>query len=423
MTQHKVLIIVENLPVPNDRRVWLEATTLRDAGYKVSVISIKGKNATRSFEILEGIHLYRYPAPPATSGVASFLWEFAYCWICTAVLSVVVLLREGFDIIHACNPPDTFWLLALFYKLLGKKFVFDHHDLSPEMYYSRFGKKGLAYRALLLLERLTFATADVVLTTNETQRAVAIERGGFPPDRIFVVRSGPDHSVLRPCVPDPALKRGRRHMVSYLGVLNPQDGVDLFVQMAAHIVHKLNRTDILFVIMGAGDAKDDLMALSAGLGLDGYVHFTGWVETETIVCYLSSSDVCVDTMPKTPYSDAATLNKILEYMAAARPVVTSDLVESRVSAQEAAVYARPGDVPDLAEKVVSLLSDEERRVRMGELGRLRIEEELGWEHQEPYLLAAYELARQVNRTARYQRRRAKLTQHRFGEEGPDRGRS
>lgn len=388
--KRKVLILVENLPVPNDRRVWLEATTLRDAGYQVSVISIKGKNATRSREVLDGVTIYRYPAPPQTGGTLSFIIEFAYCWLASFVLSGVVLAREGFDILHACNPPETFWLIGLFYKLFGKRFIFDHHDLSPEMYESRFGRRGLAHRLLLLLEWLTFRTADAVITTNDTHRRIAIERGRYPAERIFIVRSGPDHNRLRPDTPDPSLRNGYRQMVSYLGVINPQDGVDLFVRAASHIVHQLKREDVLFVIMGTGDAEPDLHRLGRELGLNGNLKFTGWVELDTIRRYLSTSDVCVDSIPKTLYSDACTMNKILEYMSAARPIATFDLVESRVSAQDAALYAQPNDVSDLAAKIVALLDDEAARARMGSYGRRRIETELAWEHQRDNLLAAYD---------------------------------
>lgn len=384
-----VLILVENLPVPNDRRVWLEATTLRDAGYRVSVISITGTNATERFERRDGVAIYRYPAPPTTSGLLSFIWEFAYCWLRTFALSIKILFREGFDIIHACNPPETFWLIGLIYKLLGKQFLFDHHDLSPEMYLSRFGKRGLAYKLLLLLERLTFMTADIVITTNETHSRVAIERGRFPADRIFIVRSGPDHELLRPDTPDPALKNGRAYLVSYLGVLNPQDGVDTFVRAADIIVRERQRHDIQFVIMGSGDAEESLRALSHSLRLDDYLYFTGWAELGLIHRYLSTSDVCVDTMPKTPYSDAATMNKVLEYMAVGRPIVLFDLVESRVSAGPAAIYAIPDDKNDLVDNILELLDDPERRAEMGRLGRRRIEEELAWEHQKEQLLAAY----------------------------------
>lgn len=385
-----VLIIVENLPVPNDRRVWLEATTLRDAGYRVSVISITGVNAVERFERRDGVAIYRYPAPPTTSGTLSFIWEFAYCWLYTLALSIKILFREGFDIIHACNPPETFWLIGLLYKVLGKQFLFDHHDLSPEMYLSRFGRKGAAYRLLLWLERLTFMTADVVITTNATHRQIAIDRGRFPPERIFIVRSGPNHHVLRPEAPDPALKNGRDFLVSYLGVLNPQDGVDTFVRVADYIVHERSRCDVQFVIMGSGDAEAGLRDLAHELGLDEFVRFTGWAELDLIRRTLSTSDVCVDTMPKTPYSDAATMNKILEYMSVGRPIAAFDLVESRVSAGEAAVFAKPDDVRDLADHILSLLADSERRASMGRFGRERIENELAWDHQKSYLLAAYE---------------------------------
>lgn len=390
--QKGVLILVENLPVPNDRRVWLEAKTLRDAGYHVSVISITGPNATERFERLEDISVYRYPAPPTTSGTLSFIWEFAYCWLWTFFLSFRVLKNEGFDIIHACNPPETFWLIGRFYKLLGKQFIFDHHDLSPEMYFSRFGRQGFAYKMLLLLERLTFRTADVVITTNETHRKVAIERGQVPEDRIFIVRSGPDHEVLRPGPLDPSLRNGKSFMVTYLGVLNPQDGVDTFVRVANIIVNERGCSDIQFVIIGSGDAETDLQLLSAELGLDDYIHFTGWAGMDLIRRYLSISDVCVDTMPKTPYSDAATMNKILEYMSVGRPIAVFDLMESRVSAGDAAIYAIPDDANDLVDKILQLLSNPRQREEMGKVGLSRIENELAWEHQKVYLLAAYEKA-------------------------------
>ncbi len=390
----KVLIIVENLPVPNDRRVWLEATTLRDAGYTVSVISIKGgQKAAASYELLEGVHLYRYPAPPPTSGTVSFIWEFSYCWIMTLWLSLRIAIRPGFDIIHACNPPETFWLIGVFYKLFGKKFLFDHHDLSPEMYYSRFGKQGLAYKLLVLLERLTFKTADIVLTTNESHQEVAIKRGNFPPEKIYIVRSGPDHKQFQPRTADERLKQEHCYMVSYLGVLNPQDGVDAFVEVADHIIHKMNRQDIFFVVMGSGDALPGLQQLSQERQVVEHMLFTGWADKETVINYLSTTDICVDTMPKTPYGDASTMNKILEYMAFAKPIVTFDLKESRVSAADAAVYAKPGSIPDLAQKIVDLLADHEQRAAMGARGRSRIENELAWEHQKQFLLDAYEALR------------------------------
>jgi glycosyltransferase involved in cell wall biosynthesis len=390
MATRGVLIIVENLPVPNDRRVWLEATTLHKAGYRVSVISIKGKNATASHEILDGIYVYRYPTPPPTSGALSFFVEFSYCWIMSFFLSIVIFFRHGFDVIHACNPPETFWLIGLIYKLFGKRFLFDHHDLSPEMYQSRFGKQGIAYKLLVLLERLTFLSADKIITTNETHKAVALKRGKVAEADIYVVRSGPDQNKLRPGQPDEQLKQGHRYMAAYLGVINPQDGVHQLIHVANVIVNELKRSDILFVIMGTGDAEPDLRRLSQELGVDEHVCFTGWVEQDAIVRYLSTADVCVDTMPKTPYSDAATMNKILEYMSVARPIVCFDLVETRVTAGEAAVYAQPDNVNDFALKLLDLLNDESKRLEMGKTGRTKIETHLAWEHQSKNLIAAYD---------------------------------
>lgn len=229
----------------------------------------------------------------------------------------------------------------------------------------------------------------MVLTTNETHRRVAIERGNFPEDKIFIVRSGPDHESLRPEKPDDCLRQDKRYMVSYLGVLNPQDGVDTFLRVADLIVHQHLRDDILFVVMGSGDAEADLRALSDSLELSDSIHFTGWVELDVIRSYLSTSDICVDTMPKTPYSDAATMNKILEYMSVARPIVVFDLVESRVSAGDAAVYAIPDDEEDMARTIIELLADPDQRKEMGQIGRERIENELAWQHQKRFLLQAY----------------------------------
>jgi glycosyltransferase involved in cell wall biosynthesis len=265
------------------------------------------------------------------------------------------------------------------------------------MFLSRFGRRGLPYRLLLLLERLTFKTADVVITTNETHRRIALERGNFPPDRIFIVRSGPNHEVLRPDMPDSSLRNGRAYMVSYLGVLNPQDGVETFIKVADIIIRERRRCDIQFVVMGSGDAENGLRALSSSLELDSHIHFTGWAELDLIRRYLSTSDVCVDTMPKTPYSDAATMNKILEYMSVGRPIAVFDLVESRVSAGEAAVYAKPDDVQDLADNILELLDEPKKREEMGRFGRERIENELGWEHQKGHLLAAYSKLRSLKR--------------------------
>lgn len=390
----RVLIIVENLPVPQDRRVWLEATQLVRSGYQVSVISIKGKDATKTHEVLEGVRIYRYPAPPNTSGKLSFVLEFIYCWLATFVLSLVVAYREGFDIIQACNPPDTFWLLSWIYRPFRKKYIFDHHDPSSDMYLARFGKKGPIYRLLILLEKLSFWSADVVMTVNQTMaERGAVRRGKVPEDRVFVLQNAPDPGLLASIEPDKALKNGFNHVVSYLGVLNPQDGVDAFVHVAHTMVHTHGRTDVLFVIMGAGDSEQSLRNLVAELSLERFFHFTGWADLDIKRQYLSISDVCVDVAPKDDYSDLCTPYKILEYMSVGKPVVAFDLTETRALAQEAALYANPGETGDMATKIISLLESEEQRSRMGEYGRDRVEVELAWRFQKHNLLAAYEKVR------------------------------
>ncbi len=387
----KILIIVENLPVPFDRRVWLEANTLTGEGYKVSVISPRGKNDPK-YEVLNGISLYRYPMPPPTKGFLSYLWEFTYCWLMTFFLSIKILFKEGFDVIHACNPPDTFFLLGAIYKLLGKKFVFDQHDLCPEVYQARFAaaKKSLLIKGLLLLEKLTYKTADLVIATNESYKKIAVERGKMKEEDIFVVRTGPDFQRFRRLKVEAALKRGRKYIVCYLGVMGPQDGVDYLLRSVKFITRTNGRDDILFVLIGAGDSFSDLKKMTVALGVQKNVLFTGRIPDEELIRYLSTADVCVGPDPKNELNDKSTMNKIMEYMAMAKPVVSFDLKEARFSAQDAALYARPNDTEDFANKILELLKDEKRRQQMGEYGRKRIEQELAWSHTEKKLIKAYE---------------------------------
>ena len=388
----KILIIVQNLPVPFDRRVWLEATTLGIAGYDVSVICPKGKHGkfNAGHEVIEGVHIYRYPAPPEASGALGYFFEFTYCWLMTAFLSLRVWITNGFDIIHACNPPETYFLLALFYKVIGKKFIFDHHDLSPEMYVAKGGKKGgLLYRLLLLLERLTFKTADLVLTTNESHKHIAMRRGGVPAERIFIVRSGPDLKRLQKYPSQPELKQGRAYLGCYLGEMCPQDGVDYLLYAIKYLLEKIGRQDTTFVLMGGGPAVADLRRLSHDLGLDDWVTLTGRVSDKDLCRYLSTADICLDPDPYTEWANQSTMNKIMEYMAFGKPVVAFDLQESRFSAQEAAVYAKPNDVEVFARLIDELLDDEPRRQAMGRFGRRRVEDALSWQYSAPILLQAY----------------------------------
>lgn len=399
----RVLIIVQNLPVPFDRRVWLESKTLAEAGYTVSVICPTGKQGKfqARHETLDNIHIYRYPAPLEAEGVLGYVYEFAYCWLMTALLSIRVFAERGFDVIHACNPPETYFLLAWFYKLLGVQFIFDHHDLSPEMYAAKGGREqGLLYGGLLWLERLTFRTADVVITTNRSHAQIAMERGDVDADRIFIVRSGPDFERLRRLEPEPALKQGFPYLVCYLGEMCIQDGVDHLL-LAAQVLHnELGRRDVKFVLMGGGPDLDRLRELNREWGLEGYVSFTGRVSDHDLCRYLSTADVCVDPDPHTSWSDKSTMNKIMEYMAFAKPIVAFDLRENRYSAQDAAVYATPNDVNEMAAMIAALLDNEKLAAQMGQAGLERVQSQLAWDYSKPPLLAAYARALSTVRTRR-----------------------
>ena len=388
--KNRVLIIVQNLPVPFDRRVWLEAQTLTEAGYSVSVISPKGKRDSK-YEFLEGVHIYRYRVPVDAEGLPGYLFEFAYCWLMTAYLSLRVVFKHGFDIIHACNPPETYFLLARVYKLLGKKFVFDHHDLSPEMYRAKYPEKkgGLVYRILLFLERQTMKTADVVVTTNESHREIAMKRGGVPKDRIFVVRTGPDFERLQMKPEMPELRNGKRHLVCYLGEMCSQDGVDYLLESIHYMINDLGGNDTHFVMIGGGPALQMLKEKSAEMGLESHAQFTGRVSDEVLCEYLSNADVCVDPDPWTEWSDKSTMNKIMEYMAFKKPIVAFDLKENRFSAKEAAVYIEPNDIKKFAENILRLLNDKKHRKSMGEYGFERVRNKLLWKYSKPVLLEAY----------------------------------
>ncbi|MCS7309237.1 MAG: glycosyltransferase family 4 protein [Armatimonadota bacterium] len=387
-TGKRILIIVENLPVPFDRRVWMEATSLVQAGFGVSVISPR-RPGDPSQAVIDGVSVYRYKMYPPTRGFFSFLWEFTYCWVMTFWLSLVVWRREGFDVIHACNPPDTYWLLGRFYKLFGKKYVFDHHDLNPELYESRFGKRGWIHRVLLWLERQQFRTADRVIATNESYRQVAIQRGGVPPERVVVVRSGPDLKRFHRVAPNESLRRGKRYLAVYLGVMGPQDGVDYLIRAVEHVVRTFGRQDIQFILVGDGDVRPDLEALAHQKGLDEWIHFTGRIPDEQLQEVLSTADIALAPDPKNPLNDVSTMNKVVEYMAMGLPIVSFDLKETRYSAGEAAVYATPNDECEFAQRIIELLDDPQRRQRMGEYGTQRVREHLAWEHSRKVLVQLY----------------------------------
>jgi glycosyltransferase involved in cell wall biosynthesis len=382
----RVLVIVQNLPVPLDRRVWLECLALRKVGIGVSVICPKGPGDPWRQQI-EGVRIYKYPPPPKADGVLGYALEFFYCWIITALLSVWVAMRDGFDAIQACNPPDTYWALAALWRPFGKRFVYDQHDLNPEVFLSRFGKpKSVSGRAQLgilrWLERRTYHQADHVIVTNESYRRIALERSNRVPEDVTVVRSGPDTSVMRPIEPLPALRRGREHLAVYLGIMGPQDGVDQALRAFAEVVHVQGRTDCHFALLGFGDCLDDLKALAAELKLDEYVTFTGRVGPGEIADYLSTADVGICPDPKSPLNDVSTMNKTMEYMAYCVPIVSFDLSETRVSAGDAAIYVESGDLAGFAAAWIGLLDDPEERIRRGIFARERVSEQLDWAPQE-----------------------------------------
>jgi glycosyltransferase involved in cell wall biosynthesis len=390
MTGRRVLIIVENLPCPFDRRVMQEARTLTAAGYSVSIISPKAKGYEKSFERIDGIDIHRHALPREADGAFGYLLEYGVALCMEFWLSLKVLFGRGFDVIHACNPPDTIFLIGGFYKLFGKKFVFDHHDINPELYEAKFGRRGFGYRLLTALERLTFRTADMVISTNESYRRIALTRGRVKERDIFVVRSGPDLTRMKQVPPNPALKKGRRYLVGYVGVLGKQEGIDLLLQAVQLIVKQLGRTDIQFGLVGGGTELAAMRALAKQLDIADYVTFTGRVPDTELLEMLNTADICVNPDRANDMNDRSTMNKVMEYMALGKPLVQFDLTEGRVSAGEASWYARPNDVADLAQKMVALLADENARIHMGAVGRERIEHVLSWQHEAPRLLAAYE---------------------------------
>jgi glycosyltransferase involved in cell wall biosynthesis len=387
----KALILVENLSVPFDRRVWQESLALRDAGWEVHVICPQGtKRDTEPYAEIDGVRIHRYPLRAAVGGPVGYLTEYG-----TALWHTYRLARRigPVDVVHACNPPDLFYLIAKRLKRRGARFVFDQHDLVPELYLSRFGRgKDLLYRAVCWVERQTYRAADVVIATNESYKSAAVERGGKRSADVFVVRSAPVVERFRAVPPDPAARRGKPYLLCYLGVMGPQDGVDYALRSLAKLRDEQNRTDWHAVFIGGGDTFDAMVKLAADLGLGDCVEFTGRIPDEGLLQYLSTADVCLAPDPLNPLNDVSTMNKVMEYMAMARPIVSFELKEARVSAGEAAVYAPANDESQFAKLIATLLDDPDRRNRMGRIGQARVSGPLSWEHSKAALLAAYDAA-------------------------------
>lgn len=385
-------MLVENVPAPADRRVWLEATALRDHGFQVCIISPKGSTQHReSYISIENIHIYRYHLPITTSKYIAYIVEYSIAMLMTFWLSIKVLFRHGFDVIHAANPPDMFFMIGLFYRLFGKKFVFDQHDLTPELFrlISKNRMKPL-YKLLLFLESWTYRTAHLVIVANASFKQIAIKRGRCPANRVFIVRNGPDLECMKLLTPEPELKGDRRYLLAYVGVMAVQDGVEYALYALDELVHKRNRQDVSLVLIGDGANGTALRRLAHELDLDTYVKFTSWLEHKDVLRYLTAADIGLSPDPCNGLNEYSTMIKTLEYMAVGKPVVAFDLAETRFSAQDAALYAIPNLVEDFATHIETLLDNEELRLKMGAIGRRRIEEELGWDYNKKNLLSAYE---------------------------------
>lgn len=396
----RVLIIVQNLPVPFDRRVWLECRTLTRAGHDVTVVCPRGSGTGR-FQVVDGVTIHAYRPYAPGGGAAGYVAEYVWSFLATAWLVLRARRAGRFDVVQACNPPDIFWPLARWLRMRdGTRFVFDHHDLCPELFQSRFPDgPRLAHRGLLALERRTFHTADRVVSTNESYAAVAVSRGGKDPEHVRVVRTGPDLERLHPVEPDERLRRGRRHLVAYLGVMGPQDGVDVVIAAADLVVNRWGRDDVAFAVMGGGDCHQELVAERDRLGLQDAVDMPGRVSDEHVLEVLSTADVGLSPDPSNALNDVSTMNKTMEYMALGLPVLAFDLPETRVSAGDAARFvAREAGAEEYARALLALLDDPARREEMARAGRRRVEDELAWVHQERgYLAVVEELAELAGR--------------------------
>src|SRR5580704_1326532 len=388
----KVLIVVENQPVPNDTRVLKEARSLYKAGYEVTVLCPRGKGAKQGHEIVEGIRVYRHPMPKEGNSALGYLWEYSWALFWEFLYVWWIYLRHGFHVIQGCNPPDDIFLIALPFKLFGVKYIFDHHDAIPELFLSKYGTQGILYKTQVLLEKLTYRFSDVVMATNASYKRLAMTRGEFASEDVFIVRNGPDLETFKSVPPNPALKHGKAYLVGYVGTMSDQEGLDILLDVALHL-KKLGRLDIHFTCIGTGTALASLRNMVQEKDLGDMVNFTGRVSDQQLLEILSTADVCVNPDRPCEMNDISTMIKIMEYMALSKPIVQFDLREGRFSAQDAALYADPqNQVNDFAAKITWLLDHPDERRRMGEFGRRRVEKELAWEYSVPNLLAAYEKA-------------------------------
>jgi len=387
----KILIIVENLPVPFDTRVWQEATTLAREGYTVSVICPKGKGYNEEYEHLERVHIYRHDLPKEGNGPIGYAREYFSALWHEYRLARKIFKERGFHVIHGCNPPDNIYMVAERFKSKGVDYVFDHHDICPELYEAKFGKTtGPLYKSQLWLERNTYRHCVFAFVTNESYKKIAIERGGMSPEKVHVLRSGPRLERLKIQPPKPEIKRGKKHMVGYLGVIGQQEGIEYLLEAARYLRDQKGHDDIFWGIVGGGPHLDTLRRQAHEMGLDDIVEFTGRVSDQMMLDYLNTADICVNPDEYNAMNDKSTMNKVLEYMALGKPIVQFDLTEGRYSARDASLYAERNDYRSLADNIARLLDDPGLRSRMAETGRSRILNELSWDHTSRALLSAYD---------------------------------
>jgi glycosyltransferase involved in cell wall biosynthesis len=415
-SDQRVLMLLQNLPYPRDPRVRHEARTLVSAGYHVSVIAPSARGQARR-ETVDGVDIYRFPCPLRAISSLGYLLEYGYSLIAIFVVSLFVFIRRGFDVIHAHQPPDSLAFIAAFYKLLGKRYVMDHHDLSPELYFARFRGNGnrFFFYVLVWLEKFSCLFADRVIATNQSYKQVEMRRGHVPERRIAIVRNGPDLNELHRAALYPHSRSNTKTIIGYVGVTGVQDGLDNLLRSLQHLVYDLGKKEFMCVVVGSGDALSSLKSLAQQLNIADKVLFTGWIDHQAEVArYLSTMDICVSPEPSDPYNDRSTAIKVMEYMALEKPIVAFDLPEHRNTAQDAAVYARPNDEFDFAKQIALLMDDQGRRKKMGQKGRERVEKEVAWQVQEKALLEVYE-----SMTAK-KRKRAKLEIGKwFALRGPD----
>lgn len=386
----KVLIIVEDETLPPDRRVWQEALALKEAGCEVSAICPTGRGFDKKHEVIDDIHIFRHPLLVEADSAVGYLFEYSSALFWEFILAWRVLISRGFDAIHACNPPDTIFIIGLFFKLLGKKFVFDHHDLNPELYIVKFGKTDFFYQVLLILEKLTFWTSSISIATNESYKNIAVDRGRCDRGKVFVVRSAPDMRKFKTSEINEELRNGRKYVIGYVGIMGSQDGIDGLLRIADIMVKDRQYTDAQFVLIGGGTELDYLKEYARELGIDEFVTFTGWLGGTDLIAALNTIDIGAAPDPVDDYNDRCTMNKIMEYMALGKPIVQYDLTEGRYSAQEASLYAEANNENAFADNLLKLLLDETLRLEMGTAGKNRMELVLDWRYEKAKLINAYE---------------------------------